>query len=141
MLDKTARRLGALILGAALALPFAAAAQQPATAPAPKAFDQAARDGSEAPKSGGEKNAQKPRAPQLAPAPVNGSTATPGWNNPPAWGSISETRQYASLPGIDTNRLIQSQGRQWRAFWMTRFKYLTSSFTPPVSSTTSTRIT
>jgi len=109
--------LGAVIFGAGLALPPAAMAQQPTQSPpSVNAFDQAARDGSEAPKSGGEKNAQKPRAPQLAPAPVQGSTAVPGWNEPPDWGVISETRQYASVPGIDTARLIQREGREWRAF-------------------------
>ncbi|HZZ92819.1 MAG TPA: formate dehydrogenase subunit gamma [Usitatibacter sp.] len=117
MTCRTLRHLGAMILGALLALPLAALSQQPAQSPPPvKAFDMPARDGSDAPKSGGEKDAQKPRPPQLAPAPVQGSTAVPGWNKPPEWGSISETRQYASLPGIDTNRLIQRQGREWRAF-------------------------
>jgi formate dehydrogenase subunit gamma len=117
MMGNPLRHLGALILGAALALPLAAQAQDAKNAPPDvKMLDQPARNGTDAPKSGGEKNAQKPQPPQVVPAPVKGSTAVPGWNNPPAWGSISETRQYASLPGIDTNRLIQRQGREWRAF-------------------------
>jgi formate dehydrogenase subunit gamma len=44
------------------------------------------------------------------------STAVPGWNNPPAWDNASERPQYASVPGVDTNRLIQGAGREWRAF-------------------------
>jgi formate dehydrogenase subunit gamma len=39
-----------------------------------------------------------------------------GWNNPPAWDASSERPQYASVPGVDTNRLIQGAGREWRAF-------------------------
>lgn len=120
MFAKTVRHLGALITGVALAWPLAASAQAPSPAPsqAPaQAFDQAARDGSAPPTTAQpQKQGQKPQAPELRPAPVQGSTAIPGWNNPPQWGSISETRQYASLPGVDTNRLIQAEGRRWRAF-------------------------
>ncbi len=102
------RRWGALILGLALAVPLAAAAQQnvPATAPKPGA------------------DMKHEAAPQVAPpkaesppAPGQGSTARPGWNNPPAdWTSVSEKPQYASIPGAETNRLIQQEGRKWRAF-------------------------
>lgn len=96
MLKTRARLVGALILGAALALPIAGLAQAPTTAPT--------------------KDAGKvPVAPQVA-APAPGSTAVPGWNNPPAWDSASERPQYASVPGIDTNRLIQGAGREWREF-------------------------
>src|SRR4029453_13234814 len=59
---------------------------------------------------------QKPVAPQVSPAPVKGSTAVPGWNVPPPWGAASDRPQYASVPGVDTNRLIQGSGREWRAF-------------------------
>jgi formate dehydrogenase subunit gamma len=57
-------------------------------------------------------------APKAAspPTPAKGSTAVPGWNNPPAWGSASERPAYASVPGVDTNRLIQGAGREWRIF-------------------------
>jgi len=48
------------------------------------------------------------------PVPIQGSTAVPGWNVPPDFRATSQERQYASLPGIDTNQLIQAQGRQWR---------------------------
>jgi formate dehydrogenase subunit gamma len=41
------------------------------------------------------------------------ATAAP--NDPPAsWESASEVPQYASLPGRETNRLIQGAGREWR---------------------------
>jgi formate dehydrogenase subunit gamma len=123
MLHATARRLGALILGAALALPLAAIAQAP---PADKATDKA---------TAGEQRVNTPPPPLTAPTgkvPVNpergvkaksevstatGSTAVPGWNNPPAsWKAPSETPQYASLPGRETNRLINATGRVWREF-------------------------
>jgi formate dehydrogenase subunit gamma len=50
------------------------------------------------------------------PAPGKGSTAVPGWNNPPAWGSVSQSPQYASVPGREYNVLIQGAGREWRVF-------------------------
>ena len=134
---KPVRRLGALILGAALALPFAAFAQAPSTAqpssgikaadPAKAASDKAMADRASpttAPTSAANAD-KKPGAPQQTadapkvgspPTPAQGSTAVPGWNNPPAWGAASERPQYASVPGIDTNRLIQGAGREWRAF-------------------------
>ena len=38
------------------------------------------------------------------------------WNQPPAsWQEASEAPQYASVPGVDANRLMQSAGPQWRA--------------------------
>jgi formate dehydrogenase subunit gamma len=103
MLQRIARALGALILGAALAVPLAAAAQQsptpPTTAPTGKVPDNPARN----------QGAQQPT--------TSGSTAVPGWNNPPqSWDSASERPQYASIPGRETNRLIQVAGREWRAF-------------------------
>jgi len=97
-----AHRFGALMLGAMLALPLSALAQtKPEPAPPVTAHPE---------------NKQKPVAPQAVPVPVPGSTAVPGWNNPPAWGAASERPQYASVPGVDTNRLIQGAGREWRAF-------------------------
>jgi formate dehydrogenase subunit gamma len=37
------------------------------------------------------------------------------WNSPPAsWDHASEIPQYASVPGRETNRLIQGAGREWR---------------------------
>ena len=111
MLKARARLLGALILGAAFALPMAANAQAPApptTAPTSKA---------NADKMPGQP-AGTPDAPKASspPQPGKGSTAVPGWNNPPAWGQASELRQYASVPGVDTNILINGSGREWRAF-------------------------
>lgn len=88
MLRSSAKSLGALIMGVALALPIAAAAQT-TPAPAPAAT--------------------------TAPAPAKGSTAVTGWNNPPAnWEEVSERPQYASVPGLEYNRLIQGAGREWR---------------------------
>src|SRR5687767_9580319 len=104
MLKARARLAGALILGAALALPLGASAQAPASPPVPTTAPT---------KDAG----NVPVAPQVAPPkPAAGSTAVPGWNNPPAWDSASERPQYASVPGIDTNRLIQGAGREWREF-------------------------
>jgi len=103
MLKARARLVGALMVGALLALPLAVSAQAPAS-PAP-------------PTTAPTKDAGKvPAAPYVAPKPAAGSTAVPGWNNPPAWDSASERPQYASVPGVDTNRLIQGAGREWRAF-------------------------
>jgi formate dehydrogenase subunit gamma len=98
-----ARGTRALMLGAALALSLAALAQ----APAKPAADKAA--------------APAPAATEAAkaappPAPSKGSTAVPGWNNPPSWDTTSERPQYASIPGRETNRLIQGAGREWREF-------------------------
>jgi formate dehydrogenase subunit gamma len=50
------------------------------------------------------------------PAPAAGSTAVPGWNNPPSWSAASERPQFATIPGVDTNRLIMGAGREWREF-------------------------
>ena len=104
MLQVRARLIGALMVGALLALPLGASAQAPAS-PTP-------------PTTAPTKDAGKvPVAPQVAaPTPAKGSTAVPGWNNPPAWDSASERPQYASVPGVDTNRLIQGAGREWREF-------------------------
>jgi formate dehydrogenase subunit gamma len=52
----------------------------------------------------------------VAQAPAATPADSPGWNNPPAsWEETSEMPQYASVPGHETNRLIQGAGRQWRA--------------------------
>ncbi|HRE15183.1 MAG TPA: formate dehydrogenase subunit gamma, partial [Usitatibacteraceae bacterium] len=73
------------------ALPLVATAQQPA-APADA----------------------KPAAAAPAPQPAAGSTAVPGWNNPPSWNDVSVTGQYASVQGRETNVLIQGAGHEWR---------------------------
>ncbi len=87
-----ARGIGALVVALAAWLPFGASAQQSA-APA-----------------------QQPAAQQAAPAPTPapGSTAVPGWNNPPSWNDVSTQQQYASVPGRETNVLIQGAGHEWR---------------------------
>src|SRR5688500_10224885 len=104
MLKARARLAGALVLGAALALPLVASAQAPASPPVPTTAP--TRDAGNV-----------PVAPQVAaPKPAAGSTAVPGWNNPPAWDASSERPQYASVPGRETNRLIQGAGREWREF-------------------------
>jgi formate dehydrogenase subunit gamma len=75
-------------LGAALAIPLAATAQQPA---APAA------------------------TPAAAPAAPAAQTAAPAsTNNPPAWADVSGKAQYASVPGRETNVLIQGAGHEWR---------------------------
>src|ERR1700737_2652206 len=91
MMRIQARGIGAMILGAALALPLAGGAQLKA---------EPARDGTAPPITAHPESKQKPVAPQVAPVPQKGSTAVPGWNNPPPWGDVSESRQYASIPGV-----------------------------------------
>lgn len=126
MQNPKARVLGAFIVGAALALPLAAAAQTQSQDPVAKAASDKALADRASPTTAPTKDAGKvPPAPQPTadapkvsspPKPAQGSTAVPGWNNPPAWGPASERPQYASVPGVDTNRLIQGAGREWRAF-------------------------
>jgi formate dehydrogenase subunit gamma len=111
MFHANARRLGALILGAALALPLAAAAQAPAqnaASPAPPTT---------APTGKVPVNPERGVKPGSEKSTATGSTAVPGWNNPPAsWKAPSEIPQYASVPGRETNRLINPTGRDWREF-------------------------
>ena len=133
MLQATARHLGALILGVALGLPLAVVAQAPskdqtiAQAPSKDQTTAQAPGASPTPPTTAPvKSApDKPKAPVTTadapkaaspPTPGKGSTAVPGWNNPPAWDKASELPQYASVPGRETNRLIQGAGREWRAF-------------------------
>jgi formate dehydrogenase subunit gamma len=112
MLKSKARFLGALILGSALALPLAATAQAPASPTPPTTAP--TKDAGKVPVTPSV-TADAPKA-ASPPTPAKGSTAVPGWNNPPAWGSASERPAYASVPGVDTNRLIQGAGREWRIF-------------------------
>jgi formate dehydrogenase subunit gamma len=110
MVQAFARRFGALILGAALALPFAAIAQSqaPAASPAPPTT---------APTGKVPDNPARGMKPSQEVSTAKGSTAVPGWNNPPAsWDITSEKPQYASIPGRETNVLIQATGREWRVF-------------------------
>jgi formate dehydrogenase subunit gamma len=108
MLQATARHLGALILGAALCVPLAALAQAPGASPTPPTT---------APTGKVPENPARGMKPADEVSTAKGSTAVPGWNNPPAsWESASEKPQYASVPGRETNRLIQGAGREWRAF-------------------------
>ena len=104
MLQRFAHSLAALMLGAALAWSLGAAAQSPApptTAPTGKVPD----------------NPTRGMNPSAEVSTAKGSTAVPGWNNPPAeWSVPSERPQYASIPGRETNVLIQAAGRQWREF-------------------------
>ena len=98
-----------LVMGIALAAPFTAFAQAGASTPpvdAPRAAPPiTAAPGKE----------QKPVLPQGIDASLAGSAAAPGWNNPPvSWSEASERKQYASVPGVDTNQLIQGAGREWR---------------------------
>jgi formate dehydrogenase subunit gamma len=116
-------RLGALIVGAVLALPLGAMAQAPAnTAPAPGTK---AESGVKPPPVTAPVKPEnvKPAAPATAappatspPVAAKGSTAIPGWNNPPAWDNVSTRPQYASVPGREYNVLIQGEGREWRKF-------------------------
>src|SRR5207253_6072109 len=124
MLRNLTRIFGALIVGAAFfasAPVFAQGANAGAKAPPKDAQVAAPVPPNTAPVSGAKLKQEAPKvdAPsaQSPPAPAQGSTAVPGWNNPPkSWESASEKPQYASIPGRETNRLIQGEGRQWRAF-------------------------
>jgi len=126
MLQAHARHLGAFIVGVALALPLAAMAQSKSPEAAPTKA---------APAKPSAPQADAPKVASPPPTPAKGSTAVPGWNNPPeSWDSLSERPQYASIPGRETNRLIQADGREWRAFrngplttyggWMFAFAFL-----------------
>ena len=107
-------RMAALVLGALLALPFAALAQAPAPAPAATKAEASKAPPTTAPVKPED---VKPTAPAASPpVPAKGSTAIPGWNNPPDWGGVSEQKQYASVPGREYNVLIQGAGKEWRAF-------------------------
>jgi len=114
-------RVGALILGAMLAAPLAALAQAPASPPPGTKAEGTVKP---APTTAPAKPENvKPAAPAQAapaasspPAVPKGSTAVPGWNNPPDWGGVSEQKQYASVPGREYNVLIQGAGKEWRAF-------------------------
>jgi formate dehydrogenase subunit gamma len=124
MLQVHARRFGALIAGFALALPLAAAAQGsapsqgPVTAPTKDTPKPSAPAAPQAPAATAPAAAQAAPAPGYTPpTPTKGSTAVPGWNNPPeSWEGLSERPAYASIQGRETNRLIQGNGREWRAF-------------------------
>jgi formate dehydrogenase subunit gamma len=54
-------------------------------------------------------------APKVAPALAAGSTAKPGWNVPPKWSDVEGKGQYASVPGHETNVLVEDSGHEWRA--------------------------
>jgi formate dehydrogenase subunit gamma len=91
---RIARGIGALVVALAAWLPFTASAQQ-AAAPAQQ---------------------PAPAAQQAAPAPTPpaGASAVTGWNKPPSWNDVSTQKQYASVPGRETNVLIQGAGHEWR---------------------------
>src|SRR5262245_39079095 len=109
MLQGLARSFGALMLGAALAWSLNAAAQSPAPPKTEPTKDAKVTNPPAAP-------VEAPKA-ASPPVPAQGSTAVPGWNNPPVdWGSVSTRPQYASIPGRETNVLINAGGREWRAF-------------------------
>jgi formate dehydrogenase subunit gamma len=85
MTIRIARGLGALVVALAAWLPVAASAQQPAA----------------------------PAQPPAAAAPQQSAPA-PDWNKPPAWNDVSAKPGYASVPGRETNILIQDAGHEWR---------------------------
>ncbi len=111
MLQGHAKSIGALLLGALLLLPLGAVAQQsPASGKAPEA----AKTVPVAVPAPATTAAPAQAAP--APKPAPGSTAVPGWNVPPGWNSVDRKPQYASVPGRETNVLIQGAGHEWRKF-------------------------
>ena len=56
-----------------------------------------------------------PEAPRIAPTLPVGSTANIGWNQPPKWSEVEQKPQYASVPGRETNVLVEPEGHWWRA--------------------------
>ncbi len=52
-------------------------------------------------------------APAAQPA-ASPQQAASEWNQPPAWNDVSGKGQYASVPGRETNILIQGAGNEWR---------------------------
>lgn len=57
--------------------------------------------------------AQQPASPAAAPAQA--AAPAPDWNKPPSsWDAVSSKPQYASVPGRETNVLIQGAGHEWR---------------------------
>lgn len=114
MLQIHAKGLAALMLGAVLALPLGAGAQQPA---APAKAPEPAKATAAAPAAASPAAPAQAAPAQAAPAPLTpapGSTANPGWNKPPSWDAVDRKAQYASVPGRETNVLIQGEGREWR---------------------------
>ncbi|APV52440.1 formate dehydrogenase subunit gamma [Betaproteobacteria bacterium GR16-43] len=100
------------MVGACLLLPIGAMAQQAA---APGKAPEAAKPVAAAPAA----PVPAPAASVDAPAPklAPGSTAAPGWNVPPQeWDKVDRKPQYASVPGRETNVLIQGTGHEWRKF-------------------------
>ena len=93
------RVVGAAVLALSLALPNAVA-QQPAVTAAPTA---------------GTAQPIVDVTPKAIPALPAGSTAKPGWNVPPKWADVEQKTQYASVPGRETNVLIEDAGRDWRS--------------------------
>jgi formate dehydrogenase subunit gamma len=111
-----ARRIAALAFAATVALPILAIAQAP-----PKDLATAEAERSVAPPPLTAPTGEVPVNPERGARPgvstATGPTSLPGWNHPPqSWEPWSEMSQYASLPGRDTNILIQVTGREWRAF-------------------------
>ena len=100
--------IGALMLGAGVALAQQPAA--PATAPAVAPVATTA-----APVPDAAPAAAAVEVPKVAPAIPAGSTAAVGWNKPPKWSDVEQKPQYASVPGRETNVLVEDEGRWWRS--------------------------
>jgi formate dehydrogenase subunit gamma len=126
MFASTARGIAALVLGVALVLPLSVVAQAPApsnisqAAPKDLAAAEAAR-GAVPPPPFTAPTGEVPVNPERGAKPgvstATGPTSIAGWNHPPqSWEPASALPQYASLPGRDTNILIQVTGRGWREF-------------------------
>lgn len=106
---KLAKYLAVLVCGLAFGfVPVLALAQDKAAAPAAPPAASKGADVKVTPLA-------PPDVPKAAaPALPAGSTAAPGWNNPPNWNEVSTKPQYASVPGRETNVLIEDAGRHWR---------------------------
>ena len=103
-LTRSCRTLMAVLL--VLAMPLTSViAQQPAVP--------AAAPAASTPAPAAAPPAVEPTAKAVPVLPA-GSTAKPGWNVPPKWADVEQKAQYASVPGRETNVLIQDAGREWR---------------------------
>ncbi|MBL8520667.1 MAG: formate dehydrogenase subunit gamma [Betaproteobacteria bacterium] len=96
-------RTGAALLFA-LGVAMSASAQAPAKADATKA----------APPAAAAAPAPAAEAAKAPPALAPNSTANIGWNKPPEWSKVETLPQYASVPGRETNVLVEDHGHKWR---------------------------
>lgn len=116
---KSPRFAAALLLVLAAAAVDAQQPAPPAATPAPATASTDPAAAKSAPAALATPATAATPAAAAAPAPVPalpaGSTAAVGWNNPPKWSDVEQKPQYASIPGHETNVLVEDKGHWWRA--------------------------